>query len=109
MFLHMGHRRNPVYQISPHSLAVAFGGVSLVLLPAVFAQQLLRTKKPSRGSAVNPFDRLAIGQDSQLAEWLSNLGTGLGIVTPSWSIGSKPVANGKCLSMMRWSLAKPWL
>jgi membrane-associated phospholipid phosphatase len=31
---------------------------------------------------VNAFDRPAIGQDSQLAEWLSNLGTFLGVAAP---------------------------
>jgi len=78
----MRHLRTSVYQVSPRSAAVAFAGLGLVLLPAVFARQLFRKKKPSRGAAVNSFDRGAIGQDSQLAEWLSNVGTIVGIATP---------------------------
>jgi membrane-associated phospholipid phosphatase len=78
----VGHVRSSVYEISPHTLAVGLGGLALVVLPAVFAHQLLRTKKPNRGSRVNWFDRLAIGQDSQLAEWVSNLGTAVGVATP---------------------------
>jgi membrane-associated phospholipid phosphatase len=78
----MRHLRASVYRISPHSLAVAFGGLGLVLLPAVFHRQLLRTKTPNRGAGVNWFDRQAIGQDSRLAEWLGNLGTIIGIATP---------------------------
>ena len=77
-----GHLRTSVYRISPRWVAVAVSGLGLVLLPAVFARQLLRTKKPSRGAGVNVLDRLAIGQDSALAEWLGNLGTLVGIATP---------------------------
>jgi membrane-associated phospholipid phosphatase len=77
-----GHLRTSVYRVSPRSVAAAAAGLGLVLLPAVFARQLLRTKKPSSGRGVNVLDRMAIGQDSQLAEWLGNLGTILGIATP---------------------------
>jgi membrane-associated phospholipid phosphatase len=80
--LSLGHRRKSVYRISGHSPVVALAGLGLVLLPAVFAQRLLRTKKPNRGAGVNWFDQRAIGQDSRLAEWLGNLGTALGITTP---------------------------
>jgi membrane-associated phospholipid phosphatase len=61
---------------------VAFAGLGLVLLPAVFARRLLRTKKKSRPLSVNSVDRLAIGLHSQSAEWLGNLGTALGIACP---------------------------
>jgi membrane-associated phospholipid phosphatase len=80
--LGMGQLRSPVYRVSPHSAEVALAGLVLVLLPAVFAEQLLRAKKPSGGEGVNWFDRLAIGQDSLLAEWVSNVGTVLGVATP---------------------------
>jgi membrane-associated phospholipid phosphatase len=74
--------RTSVYRISPRSLLVAFAGLGVVLLPAVFARQLIRKKSSSQGSAVNALDKVAIGQDSQLAEWLSNLGTIIGIALP---------------------------
>jgi membrane-associated phospholipid phosphatase len=74
--------RDSVYRITPRSAAVAIGGLGLVLLPAAFARQLLRHKKPSRGAGVNLFDRMAIGKHSQPAERLGNLGTTLGIATP---------------------------
>jgi membrane-associated phospholipid phosphatase len=77
-----GGARTSVYRTSPRSLLVAFAGLGVVLLPAVFARQLIRKKSSSRGSAVNVFDKVAIGQDSQLAEWLSNLGTIIGIALP---------------------------
>jgi membrane-associated phospholipid phosphatase len=71
-----------VYRISPRSAVVALGGLGLVLLPAVFARQLLRAKKPDRGGRVNLFDRMAVGKASRSAEWLGNAGTILGIATP---------------------------
>jgi membrane-associated phospholipid phosphatase len=78
----MGPVRTSVYRLTGRSLAIASAGLGLVLLPAVFARPLLRDKKRGRGRHVNALDRFAIGQDSQLAEWLGNLGTILGIATP---------------------------
>jgi membrane-associated phospholipid phosphatase len=71
-----------VYRVTPRSAGVAFAGLGLVLIPAVFARQLIRKKQPGSGAAVNWFDRRAIGQESQVAEWVSNVGTILGIATP---------------------------
>jgi membrane-associated phospholipid phosphatase len=78
----MSQPQRSVYEISPHSLAIAFVGLGLVLLPAIFARQLIRKRDACRGSEVNWLDTLAIGQDSQRAEALSNLGTGVGIAAP---------------------------
>lgn len=74
--------RDSVYRIAPRSASVALGGLGMVLLPVVFARQLLRRKKPNRGAGVNLFDRMAIGKNSEAAEWLGNLGTTVGIATP---------------------------
>src|SRR6266545_173382 len=78
----MGHRRAAVYRISPRSLAVALAGLGMVVVPGVFARQLIRKKGFGRAAAVNRLDRLAIGLESQKAEWLSNMGTGIGIAAP---------------------------
>jgi membrane-associated phospholipid phosphatase len=79
----MGHVRHSVYYVSPRSLVIAFAGLGLVLLPAIFARQLI-TKQGSRGggSRVNALDKLAIGQASQTAEVLSNVGTTIGVGIP---------------------------
>jgi membrane-associated phospholipid phosphatase len=82
MLLPMGHLRTSIYEISPRSLAVAFAGLGVVLIPAVFARRLIRKTGSGPTASVNRFDRLAIGWDSQLAERLSNAGMILGIATP---------------------------
>jgi membrane-associated phospholipid phosphatase len=82
MALHMERLRTTVYQVSLSSLPVAFAGLGLVLIPAVFARRLIKKKGTGSAAEVNSLDRLAIGRDSQLAEWLSNVGTIVGIATP---------------------------
>jgi membrane-associated phospholipid phosphatase len=71
-----------VYRVTPLSAGLALGGLAAVLLPAAFARQLLRGGRPTRTRRVNLFDRRAIGQQSQLAEWTSNIGMWLGIAAP---------------------------
>ena len=82
MLLPMGHLHTSIYEISPRSLAVAFAGLGVVLTPAVFARRLIRKQGCGPAAAVNRFDRLAIGCDSELAERLSNAGMIFGIAAP---------------------------
>jgi membrane-associated phospholipid phosphatase len=71
-----------VYHSSGRSWGVAVAGLVLVLLPAVFARQLIKKQGTGHRSKVNPLDRLAIGLDSEAAESLGNWTTGLGIAAP---------------------------